>query len=296
MKIYYTPAKLNLFLDILSKREDGYHEILSLMVKVSLFDILQMDKNRSGGIYLYVEGDAPLGEDNICYKAAKLVMERFGIQEGLEIRLKKIIPKESGLGGASSNAAYVIRGMNEIFKLNLEESQLMEIGSQVGSDVPFFLSDAVWAVVSGKGDEVRKVSSNFRFYALLVVPDFGISTREAYSQWRPSLTAPRYWDKIKSCKGEEIDLNFLRKYRYNVFEEIVRDEGISLIKSLLEERGAEVTGMSGTGSCVFGLYSSRKEAMHGAEEIRSLGYKAYVVEPVKEGGACVGDHRGQGLP
>lgn len=291
MIIYKAPAKLNFFLDILSNREDGYHNIVTLMVKVSLYDIVKISKSERKGIFLKILGEAPEGEENICYQTAKLMQERFYLDSGIKIELKKNIPLESGLGGASSDAGCVIKGLNKIFKLGLKETEKIELALLLGTDVPFFVIDCIWAVATERGESLRKITPNLKFYALLVLPNFRIKTKDAYCKWTASLTSKSSWTKIKNCSSEEINFNFLKEYSYNVFEKILNREEIITLKAKLASLGAEVVGLTGSGPTVYGMFSKRKEAIEGRERLISFGYQVYLVEPLKEGGAYFGDYR-----
>jgi len=277
---YHPPAKINLFLDIISNRDDGYHDILSLMVKVSLYDRLIMERIPERDVILEVEGDAPSGSDNICYKMAELMRERFSVKEGVKIKLVKTIPSRSGLGGASSDCAGVIKLMNTLFSLNLSEEDEMKLGIQLGSDVPFFVQSASWAIVEGRGEKLTKLYPPFSFYALVIVPESGVSTAQAYSLWRPSLTGSLWRDRIKSCKSEEIDLDFLKDISYNIFEYMIEDSIFKKYQDILNEAGAEVVRMTGSGSGVYGIFSDKGKAEKVGKKLISEGYRVFLVESV----------------
>jgi len=278
---YKTPAKLNLFLDIISRREDGYHNILSLMAKISLFDDLEVDIAENGEILLEVNGNAPWGEENICFKAAEIMKKKYNISYGIKIKLNKVIPVEAGLGGGSSDAAYVLKGIDKIFELGLTDEKLIEIAASLGSDVPAFITDAPWVIVEGRGDKVRWFSPDFKFFAVVIFPGFGIRTEAAYQKWKPSLTRSECWDKIRFCSGNDVNMDFLRKYSYNVFEKIVRDKRISSVKNNLKNSHAEVIGMSGTGSALYAVFSTRDKALQVQEDLNSMGCQVFMVESLK---------------
>lgn len=280
MITYKAPAKLNLFLDILGLREDGFHEIVSLLVKVDLFDELRISKSASKEIDFILQGEGPLGNENICVRAARLMLERFRLEAGVSIELQKNIPIKSGLGGASSDAAGVVKGINQIFSLGLSEAEMIELGALLGSDVPFFITEYSWAVASGRGEVLREISPKLNFWAILLLPDFGVETREAYSKWRASLTSQAGWDRIKFCRSEEIDFNFLKIYSYNVFERLLRREQIELFKKMLQQLGAEIVSLSGSGSAIYGIFSRREDALLAKERLNSQGYEVYMVKPL----------------
>ncbi|MDP8234222.1 MAG: 4-(cytidine 5'-diphospho)-2-C-methyl-D-erythritol kinase [Candidatus Saelkia tenebricola] len=281
MITYKTPAKINLFLDIISKREDQYHDILSLMVKITLFDDLIVDIAENDKIVLEVNGNAPLGEENICFKAAEVMRKKYNISSGISIKLNKFIPTEAGLGGGSSNAAYVIKGIDKIFDLGLSDEELIETGASLGSDVPVFITDAPWIIAQGRGEKVRGVYPDFKFSAIVIFPGFGIKTASIYQKWKPSLTHSECWDKIKLCSNSEVNMNFLKKYSYNVFEKIVGDERLSSLKKNLMNFHAQVVGMSGTGSALYAVFSAQDEALQAKESLIPMGYQVFVVESLK---------------
>ena len=281
MITYKTPAKLNLFLDITSGREDGYHNILSLIAKINLFDDLEIDIAKDDKIMLEVNGNAPFDEENICFKAAEIMKKKYNINRGIKIKLNKIIPIEAGLGGGSSNAAYVIKGINKIFELGLADEELIEIAASLGSDVPVFITDAPWVVVEGRGGKIRGFSPDFIFFAVVIFPGFGIKTEFAYQKWKPSLTHSECWDKIKLCSGNDVNMDFLKKYSYNVFEKIVRDKRLSSLKNNLKNSHAEIIGMSGTGSALYAVFSAGDEALQVRGDLGSMGYQVFMVESLK---------------
>jgi 4-diphosphocytidyl-2-C-methyl-D-erythritol kinase len=273
-----TPAKLNLFLDVISQRSDNYHNILSLMVKVGLYDILKVRALKEDLISLSVNGNAPEGPENICYKAALMIKKRFGVKKGLEIELEKRIPSESGLGGASSNAAYLLKAAADIFSIDLSPEELLELGLALGSDVPFFVNDSSWAVVGGRGEDIRSIDVNFSFYALLILPKFGNKTAELYRRWKPSLTEPGRWDKIKLCSADDLEMNFLKKHSYNVFEKL---ESSSILPSLIEDIRSfniDLAGMTGTGSAVYAISLDIHKLNSLKDHCSSLGYNTFLVK------------------
>jgi len=275
--VFNTPAKLNIFLDILSKRGDNYHDIISLMVKIDLCDVLSVGLLKEDRVSLSVKGNAPEGSENSCYKAAKIIKDRYRIKEGLEIRLEKRIPAESGLGGASSNAAYVLKAAREIFNIDISEEELIKLGAAIGSDVPFFVNDSTWAVVEGKGELVRSIDTPFVFSAVLILPKFGNKTEDLYQRWKPSLTEPSRWDKIKFCSADDVEMNFLNKYSYNVFEKL---ESSTIIPSLMEDIkrfDVDLIRMTGTGSAIYAVSADMDKLNSLKSYCGSLGYDTFLV-------------------
>ncbi|MFH1645089.1 MAG: 4-(cytidine 5'-diphospho)-2-C-methyl-D-erythritol kinase [Candidatus Omnitrophota bacterium] len=149
------PAKINLFLDVLNKRPDGYHNIVTIFQRIALYDTIKVKKTAKYISLLCDSSDVPSGKNNIVYKAAKLMRAELGIKDGLDITLKKRIPVCAGLGGGSSDAAAVIKAINLIFNLNLSPGRLRAIAANVGADVPFFLTDESCAIGRGVGERLR---------------------------------------------------------------------------------------------------------------------------------------------
>ncbi|MBP1760728.1 MAG: 4-diphosphocytidyl-2-C-methyl-D-erythritol kinase, partial [Firmicutes bacterium] len=177
------PAKVNLTLDILGKRTDGYHELVTVMHQIDLVDRIRLEK---GGIDIRVSSDSsqiPDNEENLAYKAARLMYDKFGLREGLQIYIEKNIPVGAGLAGGSTDAAAVIYGINELYGLKLELPVLLALGTQIGSDVPFCLMGGT-ALARGRGEILSQLPEGPLLYMVLVKPDFQISTRAVYQAFR----------------------------------------------------------------------------------------------------------------
>jgi 4-diphosphocytidyl-2-C-methyl-D-erythritol kinase len=174
------PAKVNLFLEVLGKRTDGYHEIATLMVAVSLYDSLEFKEDASPAISLQCDHpDLSTGPDNLIYRAAELLRRRAGSQNGARIRLWKRIPMAAGLAGGSTDAAATLAGLNALWRLGLAEAELAALGAELGSDVPFFFATpAAWC--TGRGEQVTPMILNRPLHLVLVSPAEGLSTAEVY--------------------------------------------------------------------------------------------------------------------
>jgi 4-diphosphocytidyl-2-C-methyl-D-erythritol kinase len=179
------PAKINLSLLIAGKRPDGFHEIETIMAKVSLFDEIMIEPGQKAGIELICTGPywAPEGEGNLVYRACELVMKSFGLQTDIKITLSKNIPAASGLGSASSDAAAAIIGVNELLRLGLGQQQFIGLAARLGSDVAFFFGGPL-AFCTGRGEKIKKLGKNFDFVVLLILPDVSVSTKEVYANYR----------------------------------------------------------------------------------------------------------------
>ncbi len=184
------PAKVNLSLRVLRRREDGFHDIKSLIVPISLFDKLEIEKRGEGGIdFTCNEPGVPADDTNLVVRAARAFCAAFKIADGLRISLHKEIPHGAGLGGGSSDAAAALLALDEIFKTNAPRALLHALAAELGSDVPFFL-DRSAACVTGRGENVEPIAFSHAIPLLLIKPPFGVPTPWAYRQWRDSLEIP----------------------------------------------------------------------------------------------------------
>jgi 4-diphosphocytidyl-2-C-methyl-D-erythritol kinase len=179
------PAKINLSLLVGPLREDGYHEIETLMAKVNWYDEIFIEQGQKKGIELVCEGQywAPEGECNLVYKACKLLFELTGKSDDIKITLRKNIPAGSGLGSASSDAAATLIGINKYMELGLEDTKIAEAGALLGSDIPFFLNGPL-AFCAGKGEKTKKIEKKFVFLALIVFPGVSVSTKRVYENYK----------------------------------------------------------------------------------------------------------------
>jgi 4-diphosphocytidyl-2-C-methyl-D-erythritol kinase len=178
------PAKINLSLLVGPVREDGYHEIETIMAKVNWYDEIFIEQGQKRGIELVCEGRywAPEDSENLVYKSCKLLLDKCGRSHDVKITLRKNIPAGSGLGSASSDAAATLVGINEFLKLGLEKTKLVKIAASLGSDIPFFLNGPL-AFCAGRGEKIKKIEKKFDFLALLVLPDISVSTKRVYENY-----------------------------------------------------------------------------------------------------------------
>lgn len=261
-----TPAKINWFLSVLGKREDGYHEILSLMQSISLYDHLTFE--HSDRIEVKTDADIPL-EENLVYKAAVLLKEKLSVNKGAVITLKKDIPLSAGLGGGSSDAACSLSGLNRLWKLGLKDEELIKFGGMLGSDVPFFFKAPI-AVVRGRGEIVTKLEAVSRHIIVIVKPALGVSSKWAYSEMSkllPELTKTDNNIKLFCHALERQDFKSIALMMKNDLElPVLREfQVIVEIKDRLLAMGAEASLMSGSGPTVFGVFNSRGTAENAAE-------------------------------
>jgi 4-diphosphocytidyl-2-C-methyl-D-erythritol kinase len=253
-----SPAKINIGLRVLRKRRDGYHDIETIFHEVKIFDEIEME------IADEVEfetnsNEIPTGTDNLCLKAVRIFFESFGIHSGVRIYLKKLIPVGAGLGGGSSNSATVLKGLNILFGVGADEDLLCELGSLIGSDVPFFIKGGT-AYATGRGEIIEKIQVDVPYKIVLVYPKVQISTAWAYGNLK--LKNHENEESLKEIFIENVDKpEKLRELVKNDFEELVFSNypQVGEIKLKLYELGSVFSLMSGSGSAVFGFFNEINE-------------------------------------
>lgn len=252
------PAKINWFLAVVGKRDDGYHDIVSPMQCVSLFDDLFFE--HAENIELVSQMEVP-AKDNLVYRAACLLKEVSGCRRGAKITLKKNIPLAAGLGGGSSDAASTLVGLNRLWGLGCGKDQLMKIAAKIGSDVPFFIEGG-FSLVEGRGEKVRPLKSGSTVPLLLVKPELEISSAWAYGNYETELTKRSIDIKLFCQALDRKDFALLRDMVFNDLEKAVvrKYPVVSEIKEKLTDNGALVSSMSGSGPTVFGVFNSIEEA------------------------------------
>jgi 4-diphosphocytidyl-2-C-methyl-D-erythritol kinase len=259
MPVFKAPAKINWFLNVIGKRQDGYHDLQSLMQCVSVFDTLSLEE--SDDIEVFTESDIPL-DQNLVYKAALLLKKSYGIKTGARITLRKDIPIAAGLGGGSADAAAALMGLNSLWKLDVPETKLASLGAAIGSDIPFFLNGTA-ALAEGRGERITPVELITPHTLLIVKPALGISAGWAYSKL-DELSKPLDNNQIKAFTEalENKDYPALFEMASNALEAPVfkKHPEIRELKDRLLECGASFSAMSGSGSSVFGLFKNRSTA------------------------------------
>jgi len=268
-----SPAKINLFLQVLSERPDGYHEIRTLMQLVDLYDEIHI-RRHDGGIRFQVfdqSGHVPKGEDNLVWRAAKLILAEMGYPGGMAISLYKRIPVGAGLGGGSSNAAATLWGLKILFGSAIPKAQLQGMALALGSDVPFFLSSGC-AVGEGRGEVLREIRLPSK-PVVIVYPGFGVSSGWAYERRKLKLTEKDKGDNIIRLNNKQ-SREDLPLPPVNELEEVVAEEYpliLDLKRSLLVS-GARMALMSGSGSSVYGIFDDGVIAAQAARYWRGRNY------------------------
>ncbi len=277
-------AKLNLTLDILGKREDGYHLLRMVMQSVTLCDTVTVWTDNGGGITLQCSQEGvPCDHRNTAYRAAELFFETTGLQnEGIGIKIKKRIPHGAGLGGGSADAAAVLRLLNELFSTCLSDRALCDIGLQVGADVPFCLMGGTM-LAEGTGTLLSPLSDLEPCYFVIVKPDISISTADAYRKC-DEVTPTRRPDTDKVVDAVlEHDLTALGKQLCNVFEEVIGLPEAEHVKSVMHEAGALGACMSGSGSAVFGMFAEKSAAEDCRKRLEGEFDEVFVCRPAQSG-------------
>ena len=273
-------AKINLGLDVLGRKENGYHDVRMVMQTIYLYDDVLMQKTEKEGIHLETNlFYLPVNENNIAYKAAKLLMDEFHIEGGVSIRLNKFIPVSAGMAGGSSNAAAVLFGMNRMYELGLSQKELMERGVQLGADVPYCIMRGT-VLAEGIGEKLTPLPALPKCYVLVAKPPVSVSTKTVYEKL-DALDIVNHPNIDGILEGlEEQNLEKIASNMGNVLEEVTIGDYpvIEKIKQTMKDAGALNAMMSGSGPTVFGLFENRTAAREAQRRIRekSLAGQVYV--------------------
>jgi 4-diphosphocytidyl-2-C-methyl-D-erythritol kinase len=266
-------AKINLGLDVVRRREDGYHEVRMVMQTINLYDTLAIKKNAGGGIAIRSNiSFLPVNENNLVYKAGRLLMDEFGIGDGVEVELHKRIPVAAGMAGGSTDAAAMLYGMNRLFDLGLSRRELMKRGETIGADVPYCLMRGT-ALAEGIGEKLTSLPPMVKCPVLIAKPSVSVSTKFVYQNLK------------LDEETEHPDINrLIRDIRQKNFEGICGDMGnvlesvtipaypvVQQIKERMMESGAAAAMMSGSGPTVFGLFFDTRTARQAKADMRKSG-------------------------
>ena len=264
------PAKINLGLDVLGRRDNGYHDVRMVMQSIGLYDDVTIEKVEEPGICLEINLDfLPTDERNIAYKAAKLLMDEFAISTGVKIKLEKHIPVAAGMAGGSTNAAAVLEGMNRLFSLGLTQKELMERGVKLGADVPYCIMKGT-ALAEGIGEILSPLPPLPECYILIAKPGISVSTKEVYEEL-DSKEIPEHPEIDGILEGlEEANLEKIVSAMGNVLERVTVQKYpvIDEIKQVMKKAGAMNAMMSGSGPTVFGIFKDRETAELTQQEIQ----------------------------
>lgn len=260
------PAKINLSLLIAGKRPDGFHDIETVMAKVTWYDEIFLEPGRQPGIELICKGPqwSPAGRENLVYRAAEKLLEHCGSRAQIRFTLTKNIPAGTGLGSASSDAAATLIGLNHYLKLGCDQQKLSELAATLGSDVAFFLSGPL-AFCTGKGEKVEEIDENFDFLALLIISGISVSTKEVYANYRHDRVL---YEKLaveinRHLKEKRIDL--AARMCANMLQSSCFDLTGSLaeLKNKVESLNIGPCCLSGSGSAMFSIIENGDEEIAG---------------------------------
>lgn len=269
-------AKVNLTLDILSRRDDGYHSLSSVMQSISLCDEVYVKK--ADELLIFCDRkDVPCDQRNIAYKLAVKFFEYTKIKSGAEIHIKKRIPSQAGLGGGSADGAAALVALNKLYDTNLSDEVLCLLGAQVGADIPFCLKGGT-LLAQGIGEILSPLPALPNCYIVIAKPDFGINTKIAYKAFdemelTPDCATPEF---VKALSGK---LEDIAPKVNNMFEDCLKSKEIEAIKLRLLSGGAKGAAMSGSGSAVFGIFESLERANDTAGMLQDLGLFVYISTP-----------------
>lgn len=281
VKVY---AKINLMLDIVNRRNDGYHDLFMIMQSVSVYDTITVTENKSKSISITCNiDDIPLNNKNIAWKAAEAFFEATKKKnKGINIDIVKRIPHAAGLAGGSADGAAVLVALNKIYKTELSETALCRIGVKIGADVPFCITGGT-LLAQGIGDILSKVKPLRKCYVLLAKPDFDVNTAFAYKQF--DLFGKTHTpDKLGMlCAVQSRDLDAVCSKMENVFEQFIEVPNRINIKEVIKTNNAKGFCMSGSGPTVFGIFENKEDAVKASEELKEYAKDIMICKPVNKG-------------
>ncbi len=292
-----TPAKVNLFFELLKKRSDGYHDVSTLVAPVDFFDSLRVRAIDQADILLNCSTEEstfgplreesedsslqiPSDERNLAYKAAKLLQKSYNVKQGVEIQLKKSIPPQSGLGGGSGNAAGVLQACAAVWNLNLSNADFMFFGSQLGSDVPLFFVPGM-SLATGRGEIIEPMPQNLVCPAVIVRPPVGISTPAVYGRCQIP----------EQPKSAQLIIDSITEKNYELFYSLIFNRlelyaaeispWVEKLREAFIQTGARGGCLCGSGSSYFGIFDSSEMAQKAAEKLRQLNLGLVIVTNIR---------------
>lgn len=277
-------AKINLMLDIICQRTDGYHDLFMIMQSIGLYDTVTVSETKSKKITITCNiDDIPLDEKNIAYKAADAFFKETKIKnKGINIDLVKRIPHQAGLAGGSADGAGVLVALNKLLKANLSDDELCDIGVKIGADVPFCIKGGT-LLAQGIGDVLNKVKPLRQCFILIAKPDYGVNTGKAYSHFDTcgKVHTPDKMGMLYAMQSR--DLKEICLKMENVFEQFIEVPNKIDIKNLMRDEGALGVCMSGSGPTVFGIFDDKEKAEAAAGKLKDYAKDIAVTKPVSYG-------------
>lgn len=279
-------AKINLSIDVLGKRQDGYHLVEMIMQTIDLFDIIKIFSLEEDKIIISSNSkDIPVDSSNIVYKAANLIKQEFNIKKGVEIYIDKKIPVAAGMAGGSSNAAAVLVGLNKLWNLNLSKSELKELGLQLGADVPFCIEGEA-SLAENIGEKLTNIEGLPEDAFILVCkPELFVSTKEVYEAIDSKIIERRPDNELLIRLLKENNIELLSKNMYNVLESVTKEKYpiIKEIEEIMINNKALGAMMSGSGPTVFGIYTNKDDAEKCKKILLENFKQVYLVKSHKKG-------------
>ncbi len=292
------PAKLNLFLEVTGKRPDGFHALESVFQTISLYDDITISLRDSERVDFSCRPESLQTPDNLAVKAAEAFFTATGLQAGVHISLEKGIPAQAGLGGGSSDAAAVLKGLNDLFDRPLDKSALLTLGASLGSDVPFFICGGT-ALVTGRGEFVEPVKADTPFDFLVFFPGFGVSTAEVYKNLRLNLTEKRNSAKVLLALLASGSLEAAGEHFFNRLEQaaFALDSRLVEAKTVMQNSVGDAGVMlCGSGASLFSAFADHDRAHEAYRILRGRGMGvAFLAQSIRETGSAwggKGDSRG----
>ncbi|MCB9772468.1 MAG: 4-(cytidine 5'-diphospho)-2-C-methyl-D-erythritol kinase [Candidatus Omnitrophica bacterium] len=276
----YSPAKLNLFLKVLNKRPDNYHNLETIFERINLVDEIRLIPNSTGKIKIICDHpQVPKGPKNLVYKVSQMLQKEFGITQGVTINIKKNIPVAAGLAGGSTNAATTLLGLNKIWEIGLSQKQLVEIGAKIGSDVAFFLYNCSWALGQGRGERITPLKIKQKLWHVVVVPRIKMYSKDVFGRLNLKLTKKRVDANILTLALKTQSALQVGNLLHNDLETSIlsiRPELLRVKEKMLKNRCCGVA-FSGSGSACYGLVPSRRIASAVAKDLRRSYARVFAV-------------------
>lgn len=283
-------AKINLMLDIVATRTDGYHDLFMIMQSIGIYDTITVTQTKSKKITITCNiDDIPLDEHNIAYKAADAFFQLVKIKnKGINIDIVKRIPHAAGLAGGSADGAGVLVALNKLCCTDLTDDELCEIGVKIGADVPFCIKGGT-LLAQGIGDVLNKVKPLRKCHILIAKPDCGVNTGYAYKQFDAcgKVHTPDKFGMLCAMQGR--DLADISSRMENVFEQFIAVDNKVEIKNIMRENGSLGVCMSGSGPTVFGIFDDKEKAMQASLQLKNLAKDIAVTTPVSKGCKIIGE-------
>ena len=286
--ILLAPAKINLHLRVIGKRKDGYHNIETLFEKIALFDKIKI--RPSNKLTIHTDSPSvPTGKKSLLYRTAESFREKFKVSAGAEVHVFKRIPIAAGLGGGSSDAAGLLKGLAKMHLGSFDPGELLDIGAKLGADIPFFLSNASFAIARGKGDKITPLKLKNRFWHLIVRPPKKLLSGDIYTAYKKSysgLTKRPSLIKILSPATKALGNNIMGRLLWNDLERAIikRSPLVGRLKESIKGLKMPHTLISGSGPALFSLFNERKEALKARQTlfnslpfVKNKGWQIFVV-------------------